>query len=206
MEGADEADADSGEADAVWRPVLQARYARARARHAIERAEAYEFAREHAIATRVCGPDLRISDIDAGTLGVWSRTWLGAHPSGAGKWNWPALVERLPHRAAVLPIAIWYGGDLCGLALGYASRRRANGSRHTVTLTHVERRPEPPSVPLRGHVISIVTGVALGYGRAMGARRVRLRNPDLNLLGYYQSMGFTAVWNGGIPLHCEQEV
>lgn len=32
------------------------------------------------------------------------------------------------------------------MALGYASRRRMNRSRHTITLTHVERRPEPRRV------------------------------------------------------------
>ncbi|WP_331127165.1 hypothetical protein [Longimicrobium sp.] len=204
VETADEA--DGGEADAVWRPVLQGRYARARTRHAVEREEAYEFARERALAKGICGPELRITDIDDHTLDVWDRTWVGTHLSGAGKWDWRALTARLPHRAAVLPVAVWYGDDLCGLALGYASRRRANGSRHTITLIHVERRPEPPPVALRGHVVWTVTGVALGYGLAMGARRLRLRNPDRNLLDYYESLGFTAVWDGGIPVYCEREV
>lgn len=200
------ADARREEREEVWRIVLRSGYARARARHTMERVEAYEFARERALANGVCGPDLRIADIEASTLDEWSRTWSGTHPSGAGKWNWPELVARLPRRAAVLPIALWYGDDLCGLALGYASRRRANGSRHTVTLTHVERRPEPPAVPLRGHVISIMTEVALGYGLGIGARRLRLRNPDRNLLRYYQTLGFTTVWDGEIPVYCEREV
>jgi hypothetical protein len=200
------ADANGGEADAVWRPVLATRYARARARHAIERAEAYEVARDVALERGICGPDLRITDIDEYALEVWHRTWLGTHPSGAGSWNWPALVEQVPHRAAVLAIAIWYGTDLCGLALGRASRRRANGSRHTVTLTHIERRPEPPDVELRGHIVVIAVEVGLRYGRGIGARRLRLRNPDRNLLRHYQLNGFDTVWENGIPVYCEREV
>jgi hypothetical protein len=123
--------------------VLRSSYAVARARHTVARQEAYDGARDDAIAERVCGPELRITDIDAHALATRERTWSGVHPSGAGGWNWPGLVERLPSRAAVLPIAIWYGNDLCGLALGQASRHRADGCRHTVTLTYVERRPEP---------------------------------------------------------------
>jgi hypothetical protein len=187
-----------------WRPVLLPAYAAARRRHAVEREEAYESAREEQM--QVCGPDLRIADIDARALEVWHATWRGVHPYPAGNWNWPGLVERLPRRAAVLPIAIWYGDDLCGMALGYASRRRSNGSRHTITLTHVERRPEPPAVPLKGYTVAIAVNVALKYGLSMGARRLRLRNPDRKLLGYYQGLGFAVVWKGEIPVYCEQEV
>ena len=129
--------------------VMRSSYAGARTRHAAARAEAYAFARMDAIEEGVCGPDLRFGDIDALALQTWTHTWTGVHPSGAGKWNWEARVDQLPRRPAVLPMAIWHGQDLCGLAVGQASRKRATGVRHTVTLTFVERRPEPPDVPLR---------------------------------------------------------
>lgn len=189
-----------------WLIVLPAAYAAARARHAIARADAYVLAREDALERAVCGPDLRITDIDAEALGVWEKTWRGVHPSGAGRWNWRSLVESVPRRAAVLPAAIWYGDDLCGLALGQASRRRLNGSRHTITLTYVERRPEPPDVPLRGRVITIATYVAGHYGLLLGARRLRLRAPDRNLLAYYQGHGFEIAWKAKAPIHCEREI
>jgi hypothetical protein len=199
-------DEEDGTASEMWRAVIRPPYAAALRRHAMEREEAYEAARDVVLARGSCGPGLRFADIETSTLEVWHRTWRGVHASGAGNWNWPGLVEQLPHRAAVLPIAIWYGDDLCGMALGLASRRRANGSRHTVTLTHIERRPEPPGVPLRGEVVSLAVEVALRYGLAIGARRLRLRNPDVNLLKYYEVIGFKAVWKNGIPVHCEREV
>jgi hypothetical protein len=149
---------------------------------------------------------LRITDIDEHALATWQRTWRGTHPSRAGGWNWPLLLEGLPHRAAVLPIAIWYGDDLCGLALGQASRRRLNHSRHTVTVTFVERRPEPPAVELRGQVITIATAIAREYGLIVGARRLRLRAPDRNLLPYYEQHGFWIAWKGNVPVHCEKEI
>ncbi|HYW14160.1 MAG TPA: hypothetical protein VE871_19500, partial [Longimicrobium sp.] len=164
--------------DEEWLPVLPPAYAAAKARHALAREEACATAREDAIERGVCGPDLWLADIDERALATWQHTWRGIHPSQAGGWKWPSLLERLPHRAAVLPIAIWYGDDLCGLALGQASRRRLNHSRHTITLTFVERRPEPPPVPLRGQVIAIVTAIAREYGLIVGARHLRLRAPD----------------------------
>lgn len=136
--------------DEEWLPVLPPAYAAARARHRLAREEAYVVAREDSTKKGICGPDLRITDLDERALNVWTHTWRGNHPSGAGGWPWPSLLEQLPHRAAVLPIAILYGDDLCGLALGQASKRRFIGSRHTITRTRVERRPEPPDVPVRG--------------------------------------------------------
>lgn len=189
-----------------WIGVLLPRYAAARNRHARFRADAYAITRDEAMERGHCGRELRIADIDAQALGVWEQHWTGVHPSGAGRWRWPALVEQVPRRAAVLPVALWSGADLCGLALGHASRPRLNGSRHTITLTHVERRPEPPDVALRGLVIPLVVSVAESYGIAVGARQVRLRSPDRNLLGYYERFGFETFWKGGSPLYCEKEI
>jgi hypothetical protein len=178
----------------------------AKARHALRRLEAYAAAREAAIVEEAMAPDLHLADIDQQTLDVWRVTWSGAHPSGTGQWNWPTLVERLPRRAAVLPIAIWHGSDLCGLALGYASRRRVTGVRHTISITHVERRPEPPNVLLRGNVVPLVVAVAKSYGLSVGATRLRLRCPDPNLLWYYVSFGFEVAWEGKKPVYCEREI
>jgi hypothetical protein len=185
---------------------VQHGYAAARARHAAVREEAYEAARDEAILEGVSGPELRIADIDAQAMHAWRNTWTGVHPSGAGRWNWPALVEQLPHRPAVLPVAIWYGNDLCGLALGQASRRRSGGIRHTVSLTFVERRPAPPPVPLRRRVVYLAVTVARAYGLSVGARRLRLRNPDPNLLWFYELLGFAVVRAGGRDIYCEQEI
>lgn len=189
-----------------WLQVLRPAYAAARVRHADARSCAYFVARDEAVEHDLCGPELRITDIDAHALAAWESTWRGVHPSGAGGWNWRSLVDSLPRRAAVMPIAIWYGRDLCGLALGQASRRRWNGSRHTLTLTYVERRPEPPDVPLRGQVIMLAIAAARQYGLIVGARHLRLRSPDRNLLEYYQRLGFEVTWKGNVPLHCEREI
>jgi len=182
-------------------------YRAASDRHRRARLEAYDAARNDVIANLGLGTELRLADIDAAALAEWERSWgRRKHPRGAGGWNWSELAGALPRRAAVLPMAVWYGSDLCGLALGQASRSRAGGLRHTFTLTFVERRPEPPPVPLRGLIIALAVDVAEKYGRTLGATRLILRNPDRNLLWYYELQGFATVRKLQKPLYCSKEI
>lgn len=195
------------EGDEPRRREEAADYAHARARHAAYRREAYATAREDAISNGVCGPDLRMADIDRRALAAWRTTWTGQHPSGTGKWDWPTLIDRAPHRPALLPIAIWYGEDLCGLAHGHASPHRADGTRHTISFTHIERRPEPPAVPLRRRIVPLAVAVAENYGRVLGASHIRLLNPDPRLLGYYcDVLGFVVAWKSGVPVYCVRRI
>jgi hypothetical protein len=144
---------------------------------------------------------------DRAALGVWRSTWdCRRHGHGAGGWNWDELVASYHRRAALLPLAIWNGSDLCGLALGCASRHRAAGLRHTMTLNYIERRPEPPRVTLRGLVVPLAVAAARNYGLAPGATRLRLAYPDPRLLGYDGALGFSVAWKGATPLCCEQEI
>lgn len=182
-------------------------YRAAWTRHRDTRIDVYKAVREDAITNGGLGEDLRITDIDDIALAVWERSWTRRkHSHGAGGWNWPELVGAAPRRAAVLPIAIWYGDDLCGFALGQASRSRAGRVRHTVTLTFIERRPEPPPVPLRGHVVRLAISVGDIYGRMIGAKRLVLRSPALDLLRYYDSLGFDVAWAPGRPALCMRRI
>lgn len=83
---------------------------------------------------------------------------------------------------------------------------KTTGVRHTITLDYLERRPEPPSVVLRGQVALLAITAARNYGLACGARRMRLRHPDRRLVGYYRALGFGVVWKGAQPVYCEQEI
>jgi hypothetical protein len=181
-------------------------YASARRRHADIRSDVYSFVQEDFIREGGFAADLRITDIDRAALEAWHATWIGkAHPLRGG-WNWPELLEWMPHRAAVLPAALWYGEDLCGLILGRVSRHRRSGVRHTVTLTHVERRPEPPPVVLRGRVVLLAIAIAEGYGAALGGTRLRLGFPDPRLVRWYQELGFDVARVGGRAVYCEREI
>ena len=61
-------------------------------------------------------------------------------------------------------------------------------------------------LPLRGQVIAIASVVVRQYGVTIGARRLRLRAPDRNLLSYYQQHGFQVAWKGKLPVYCEKEI
>lgn len=79
--------------------------------------------------------------------------------------------------------------------------------RHTVTLTYVEPRPEPPLNPLKGRIVPLAVAVAVNYGRALGASAIRLRNPDTNLIGYYcDVLGFDLAHEGGGRVFCVKEI
>lgn len=182
-------------------------YRAASDRHRRARLAAYDIARSDVIANLGIGSELRLADIDAEAMAEWERSWaFRKHARGVGGWNWPELVRALPRRAAVLPMAAWYGSDLCGLALGQASRARAGGRRHTFTLTFVERRAEPPPVPLRGYIIRLAIAVAENYGRVLGATRLILRNPDRRLLAHYEVLGFQVVRDSRGPLYYLKEI
>lgn len=182
-------------------------YAQSKRRHAAIRSEAYAFVQQDAVRNASLPADLRIGDIDDGALAVWESTWARRqHPAGAGGWNWPVLLDSLPRRAAVLPAALWSGQDLCGLLLGRASRHRREGARHTITLTHVERRPEPPPSPLHGRVLLLAIAVAETYGGALGATRLRLGCPDPRLVGWYEQLGFSVARAGQKAVYCEREI
>lgn len=176
-------------------------------RHRGARRLAYATVRTTVIINGDLGPELKIADIDQIALDAWERTWgRRKHPSGAGGWDWPEVVRRGLRRAAVLPVAIWYAEDLCGLALGRASRSREGGFRQAVTLSVIERRPEPPPVAIRGSVVQLVVAVAEKYGRAIGASQLRLDSPDPKLLQWYESFGFEVVWVRGRPVSCTREI
>lgn len=113
-------------------------------------------AREDAVEAGGLSEDLHLADIDSRALEVWRSTWGGrTHPGGLGGWDWPRLVQKIPRRAAVLPLAI---------------------------------------------------AAALNYGSALGASRLLLRNPDPNVLWYYQRLGFDVAWEGGKPVYCVREI
>ncbi|MBB4638237.1 hypothetical protein FHS01_004297 [Longimicrobium terrae] len=182
-------------------------YASARRRHADIRSDVYSFVRDQYVRAGVVTTDLRVTDIDRTAMEAWSGTWMGRrHPADAGAWNWPLLIECMPRRAAILPVALWSGDDLCGLILGRASRHRQTGVRHTVTLTYVERRPEPPPVPLRGEIVLLALSIATAYGKAVGASRIRLGYPEPRLIGWYERLGFVVARSGGKAVYCEREI
>ena len=191
--------------DASQRPVPGVSFfSRARTRHAHVRSLAYLVTAETAVREGWSTSGIRLADIDPLTLDVWRRSWTGPHRHGARPWNWDALIEHMPRRAAVIPLAVWHGETLCGLGRGYLTRRRLGG-RNAAVLQYVEACPSDH--PLRGRVIQIAAAAAEIYGAEFGARYLRLMNPDAALLPYYtESFGFRVAYKGAVARYCEREI
>ena len=133
---------------------------------------------------------IKITDINNIAL-TSSRAWA---LSGERRvhWDWTFGVKtyrkRYPNR---FELAIWYGGYLCGLALG---RPSYNATR--VRLDFIERVPGENN-PLKGRVTPISTTAFEVYARLVDAAEVRIMFPDVNLIEYYSSLGYAYVQGTG---------
>jgi hypothetical protein len=177
-------------------------YHRALQRYARLRRLAYD------LAERLAAPasgSIRLTDIDAQALDVWRATWDRAHPLGYGGWDWSGLVERISRRPSAFQVAIWSGEQLCGLAVGRVSRRRASGRRHTLSVHFLEGNPHREH-PLRGRVAEIAIAAAEAYADGLGAWRVRLIDPLPGVFRTYQRLGFTIARESASRLYFEKRI
>lgn len=163
----------------------------------------------HGLAQHLADPGeaaaIQLTDIDARALDVWARTWAGAHPLGYGGWDWAALVARVCSRPSAFQVAVWSGDNLCGLAVGRISKRRASGRRHTVSLHYLEASPNRDH-PLRGRIAPLVITAAEAYGRELGAWRIRLVDPLPGVFRLYERLGFRIARPITTPLYFEKRI
>lgn len=111
-----------------------------------------------------------------------------------GGYGWAKLREKYYHKKPYyfaperrIDIAIWCGGQLCGLALGGVSKQYDH-----VALDCVEGSPVRTH-PLKGHVLDIILFIVTQYAMIQDIDEVRLVDPVNNLISHYQSMGFELV-------------
>jgi hypothetical protein len=161
---------------------------------------------QHLIAMQWSLPAaVQLADIDGYALETRRRTWTFPHWSGSGGWNWDALVRPVLRRPSGFPLAVWSGDQLLGLAIGRASKRRASGRHHTLSIHYVETHPDPFH-PLRSHILSIVFEAAEQYGDALGAERLRLVAPIPALMPLYLGTRFGIAGRYGHALYLERAI
>lgn len=148
---------------------------------------------------------LRLADTNEETLAVWRSTWRDAHPSGFGNWNWEPILRRAWRRPSAFHVAVWSGEQLCGLGVGRLSKRRLIGIRHTISLHCVESAHDAGH-SLRGWIAVLVISAAEGYGRLMGASRIRLIEPLPGIMHTDVGLGFEFVHQAGHPVYCERRI
>jgi hypothetical protein len=174
-------------------------------RYSILRQAAYRAAEAEARRNGLIRSSFRFSEIDLAALHAWRSTWRGIQPFGYGAWDWEGLVRPIWRRPSGFHLAIWSGADLCGLAVGRASKRRPSGDRHLLSVHFLEGNPDPRH-PLKGQVADLAIACADSYGAALGARTLRLINPLPGLLRLYWGLGFSIAKSDSVPLYLERSI
>jgi hypothetical protein len=171
-------------------------------RYARLRRAAYEHvAAEASAAGLLC---THFKDIDDDVLREWRCSWP---PRGDryGGWDWEAIARPLLRRPSALPLALYADDRLVGLAAGRCSRRRASGTRRTLSIAYIEADPDRAH-PLRGQVGLLVTTAASTYGAALGVGRLRLLDPLPGVWPLYRKLGFSLAREGGRSVYFERAV
>jgi hypothetical protein len=177
----------------------------AKQQYARLRRQAYTRVQYEAVQTGFVRAPLHIDDTDERAITAWRATWIGPHPTNQGSWNWERLLRRAWRRPSAFHVAVWSGEHLCGLGVGRASKRRAIGVRHTLSVHFIESAHDDKH-PLRSAVATLVIAAAESYGRLLGATRIRLIEPLPGVIPLYERLGFTVAWKAGQPVYCERRI
>jgi hypothetical protein len=169
------------------------------------RRHAYDNIVQDALESAAVHVPLRLADTDEETLVAWRATWRDGHPSGYGNWNWDRILRRAWRRPSAFHVAVWSGGQLCGLGVGRLSKRRLVGVRHTISVHFIESAHDSRH-PLRRRVAPLVISAAEAYGGLVGASRIRLVEPLPGIVPMYEGFGFTVAWKAGQPVYCERRI
>lgn len=146
-----------------------------------------------------------MTSIDARGLAAWRQHWTETHPSGVGRWDWEEHARGFRRDPIAFTLALWYDKQLCALAAGRASERRASGERAAVSIHYVQSAPTRAH-PLKRKVVPITVAAAEWYGRLIGASYVRIISPLEGALPIYLEAGFTVVRARGTIVSYEKEI
>jgi hypothetical protein len=144
------------------------------------------------------GRPVELRSIDAAALAAVAQ-WTGRRVA----WPWHMLAAdwRRNHTNR-FDVAVWRGGELCGLGLG----RPAPAAAH-ISLHYIERDPDPTNA-LRSKFAGVVVTALASYGVVLGKTEMRLVNPLPALVPYYCSaaIGFALVTPAQEGAYCVRSI
>ncbi|HET6764384.1 MAG TPA: hypothetical protein VFH27_11950 [Longimicrobiaceae bacterium] len=177
------------------------RYEDAREFYRHTRRGAFACVRDSLVGRGILGTSLSLSGIDPRAVDAWERTWRGtAHWSLKGGFHWAALHRRYCRKPRNFHCAVWYGEELCGLAVGKLSE-----AHEVLCLHYMEGNPDPDH-PLRGNVADIVFACAHLYAVAVDSKCILLKDPDPALEGYYAGLGFGLAYVERNARYCRRDL
>lgn len=131
----------------------------------------------------------RLVSINQEALNAWTSDWRPRHAVTPlrGGWNWGEDAASYMREADAFHLAIWSNQKLCGLAVGAPTKG------HKSLVIHAFEGSPDPTHPLKGSILALVLEAADAYARVLGATRLRLHWPALELIPTYQRLGFELV-------------
>jgi hypothetical protein len=124
-------------------------------------------------------------------LGPIDGDALAAYEATAASWEFDWIewhVHFFRNDPDRFDVAIWQGGELCGLAVGRPSTGNDN-----VTIHVLERRRD--CLRLKGWIAQIATDVAEAYAKILGKQWVKLKDPVREVIPTYERLRFELAEN-----------
>jgi len=126
----------------------------------------------------------------AQTADSWKNVTEGAYRKSRSQWSWMSMYNNYSKEVKRFDIAVWQGGQLCGLSYGIPTKRKTK-----LRLELVEASPLSDN-PLRNQLTTIVTSAAINYAMLLGADELRMMNPvNDKVVSYYKTLGYKPVKN-----------
>ena len=149
-----------------------------------------------------------ITRIDDDALEAWRQQWLPAIDAAKdmpgwsdwSDWDWGKEMQRSSLGPKRFDMAIWSGGQLCGLALGRTSPKRNNFSVYVMQSVPVVDHP------LKGHIIPIVIDISTSYGTALQCRELRFLKPLTGMIPVYERFRFELVRTSQHVQYCRRSL
>ncbi|MNM26802.1 hypothetical protein D3C81_372720 [compost metagenome] len=99
-------------------------------------------------------------------------------------WRWRDKLRLFRKRPRRVEVALWEGGELCGLALGKVTKGRLFATIH-----YLQGSPRSSS-GLRGQVGRMVTDYLRIYATLCECKNIVIDSPIPELIEYYKKLGF----------------
>lgn len=100
-----------------------------------------------------------------------------------GGFSWGYIARKFRRRPRRMELAIWFKGELCGIACGRVSNRRVVASIH-----YLEGNPR--AHPLKGLIAPIATRFLDTVGILLGCSETSIQNPVAELVDFYKYLGY----------------
>ncbi|MBB2169969.1 hypothetical protein HLH36_16725 [Gluconacetobacter aggeris] len=148
-------------------------------------------------------PSIRIVGIDQVAIKHANERWV-YEENRPRVFNWFYINEHYSKYIRKIDVAIWHGADLCGMAIGKASRGK-NAENSNVTIEFIQGAPGSIN-PIKGNVAPISVEVFNNFGFLTDKRVVYLESPLPAVVPYYTNIGFSIDASAPKGLRMKKEI